>query len=110
MLLIFQIDKIDHNDAADIAQTHLSGDLLGSFHIVGEVIIILLFLFGIVATVDINDRQCLRRLNDKVATGRKIDLLGKRLGQHLLYAVKLFEGIGRICIQAYRYALGISFF
>ena len=89
------VDEVDDDDAADITQTKLANDLLGSLEIVlGDRLLEIATLADELAGVDIDDRHRLRAIDDEGATGRQPDLAVQRLGE-LLFDSVLGEDILR---------------
>ena len=64
MLRIVHVDKVDNNDAADIAEPDLVGDLPGRFHIGFKNSLGLVVLADIPSGIDVDNRQGLGRFEN----------------------------------------------
>ena len=70
------VDEIDDDDAADITEPQLPGDFHGRFLIDVKYRILQGAVARVLAAVDIDDRQCLRMVEDQRASRRQRDFTG----------------------------------
>ena len=61
------IDEINHNDAANISQTQLSGNFFCSLQVRLQCILLLVTTHTFITTVHINDMQGLGMFNDQIS-------------------------------------------
>ena len=67
------VDKIDHHNAAHIAQAQLAGNFTRCFFIHLKGVLFLVFFIGSsVTTVYVDNVQCLGMLNNKVGTASQV--------------------------------------
>ena len=84
------VDEVDDDDAADVAQAQLLGDLLGGLEVVVEHRLLEARRADVLAGVDVDDRERLGVLDDQRAARRQPHLAVERL-VHLLVDVVLLE-------------------
>ena len=83
------VDEVDHDDAADVAQPELLGDLLGRLHVVVEDRLLEVRRADVLAGVDVDHRQRLGVLDDQRAARRQPHLAVERLVDLLVDVVLL---------------------
>ena len=73
-----QVDKVDDDDASEVPQPQLAGDLLrrGEVHVHGGLLLVVLGL-GSVARIDVDDVHGLRALDDEVGAAFERHVLGE---------------------------------
>ena len=85
------VDEVDDDDAADVAQPQLLGDLLGRLQVVVEDRLLEVRRADVLAGVDVDHRQRLGVLDDQRPTRRQPDLAVERLVELLVDVVALEE-------------------
>ena len=90
VLLDLHVDEVDHDDAADVAQAQLLGDLLGGLEVVAEHGLFEVRRADVLAGVDVDHGQRLGVLDDQRAAARQPHLAVERLVQ-LLVDVEALE-------------------
>src|SRR6187402_2824107 len=90
VLADLHVDEVDDDDAADVAQAQLLGDLLGRLHVVVEDGLLEARRADVLAGVDVDDGEGLGVLDDQRPARRQPDLAVERLVD-LLVHVELLE-------------------
>ena len=83
------VDEVDDDDAPDVAQPQLAGDLLGRLEVVAEDRLFEVRLADVLAGVDVDHGQGLGPLDDERAARGQPDLAVERLVQLLVDVVAL---------------------
>ena len=83
------VDEVDDDDAADVAQAQLLGDLLGRLEVVVEHRLLEARRADVLAGVDVDHRQRLGVLDDQRAARRQPHLAVERLVHLLVHVVAL---------------------
>ena len=104
---LLHVDEVGHNDAADIPQPKLTGDLRRRFHVGAEHRVRQIGMAGKTAGVDVDDRQGLRPIDHQIAAAFQIDpavrqpvpfvvdgVMGEQIGLRLVQ-MDLFDQIRR---------------
>jgi hypothetical protein len=94
--LVLHVDEVDDDDAADIAQAELAGDLAGRVEVGAEDRLLRIFLAGVAAGVDVDGDEPFGRLDDDVTAGGQLDLAVEGADDLLLDVVLVEEGRGRV--------------
>ena len=83
------VDEVDDDDAADVAQAQLAGDLVGGLEVVPEHGLLEVRSPDVLAGVHVDDGERLGALDDERAAGRQPHLAVERLQQLLVHVVSL---------------------
>ena len=75
MFHIAHVNKVNHDQAPQVTQTELAGDLLGCFHVGLERRLLNTFFLGSTTRVDINRHQRFRGVDDNGTARFQFDLL-----------------------------------
>jgi len=70
---LLHIDEVGHDDAANIPQPQLAGDLRRRFHVGAEYGVRQIGMSGKSAGIDVNDRQRLRPVDDQITAALQVD-------------------------------------
>ena len=91
VVLDLHVDEVDHDDAADVAQTQLLGDLFGGLEVVAEHRLFEVRGADVLAGVDVDHRQRLGVLDDQRAAAGQPHLAVERLVQLLVDVLALVQ-------------------
>ena len=104
VLADLHVDEVDHDDAADVAQAQLAGDLLGRLQVVAEHRLLEVRGAHVLAGVHVDHRERLGVLDDERAARRQPHLAVERLVQLLVDVVPLEQrqalGLGVVVLDA----------
>ena len=89
VVLDLHVDEVDDDDAADVAQPQLAGDLLGRLEVVAEDGLLEARRADVLAGVDVDDRERLGVLDDERAARGQPHLAVERLVELLVHVVAL---------------------
>ncbi|GJD75163.1 hypothetical protein CFIICLFH_3403 [Methylobacterium goesingense] len=90
--LLVHVDEVDHDEAGEIAQAQLAGDLLGRLQVGAQRGVLDVVLAGRAARVHVDGDQRLRRVDDEVAAGFQRDVRGEHRVELLLHPVAGEDG------------------
>ena len=97
------VDEVDDDDAADVAQPELAGDLLGRLEVVPEHRLLEARPAHVLAGVHVDDRERLGVLDDERAARRQPHLAVERLVELLVHVVPLEQrqrlGLGVVVLD-----------
>src|SRR5574343_671613 len=77
VLAVFHVDEVDHDQAAQVAQTQLAGQFFSSFEVGLERSFFDVGTLGGATGVDVDGHQCFGVVDDDGANGRHVHLTGK---------------------------------
>jgi hypothetical protein len=89
VLLVFHVDEVDDDDAAEVAQAQLAGDGLRRLEIGLEDGVVEVAHADEAAGVDVDGGHRLGLVDDQVAAGLEVDAAGQRLLDFVLDAVQV---------------------
>ena len=86
MLAALHVDEVEHDEAADVAEAQLAGDLLHGFEVDLQDRVLLRGLALVVAGVDVHGDQGLGLVDHEVAAGPELHLAVEGVVQLALHA------------------------